>query len=100
MRRKLLSRRLNGAVTSEQGCGMGCHTPQTDRAMACEPTYPWDIRERIAMTPSENEFSAALLGRLTDGLALIVCAAHALRAIEDMGADVAAVRSTLRQGIV
>ena len=52
------------------------------------------------MTPSKKEFSAASLGRLTDGLALIVCAAHALRAIEDMGTDVAAVRSTLRQGIV
>ena len=52
------------------------------------------------MTPSETEFSAASLGRLTDGLALIVCAAHALRSIEEMGADVAAVRSTLRQGIV
>ena len=52
------------------------------------------------MTPSENELSAASLGRLTDGLALIVCAAHALRSIEEMGADVAAVRSTLRQGIV
>lgn len=62
--------------------------------------YPWDNGERNMMTPSETEFSAASLGRLTDGLALIVCAAHALRSIEDMGADVAAVRSTLRQGIV
>jgi hypothetical protein len=51
------------------------------------------------MTPAENEFSATTLSRLTDGLALIVCAAHALRSLEDMGADVAAVRSTLRQGI-
>ena len=51
------------------------------------------------MTPAENEFAATSLGHLTDGLALIVCAAHALRSIEDMGADVAAVRSTLRQGI-
>jgi hypothetical protein len=52
------------------------------------------------MTPCETGFSAASLGRLTDGLALIVCAAYALRSIEEMGADVAAVRSTLRQGIV
>ena len=67
--------------------------------MARESMYPKDIGGRIAMTSCESEFSAASLGRLTDGLALIVCAAHALRSIEDMGADVAAVRSTLRQGI-
>ena len=62
--------------------------------------YLWDIGEQITMTPSETEISAASLCRLTDGSALIVCAAHALRSIEEMGADVAAVRSTLRQGIV
>jgi hypothetical protein len=55
---------------------------------------------RISTHLVAHQFSAASLGRLTDGLALIVCAAHALRSIEEMGADVAAVRSTLRQGIV
>ena len=31
------------------------------------------------------ETPAAALARLTDGLALIVCAAHALRAVEEIG---------------
>ncbi len=56
-----------------------------------------DIMERNAMTPERA--SAATLSRLTDGLALIVCAAHALRAIEDNGIDCAAEIAALRQGI-
>lgn len=45
----------------------------------------------IAETP------AAALARLTDGLALIVCAAHALRAVEeDSTPDVVAEISALR----
>lgn len=62
--------------------------------------HKYDIQVALGCADPNAEFSAASLGRLTDGLALIVCAAHALRSIEDMGADVAAVRSTLRQGIV
>jgi hypothetical protein len=56
------------------------------------------VPERTVMmlTP---ESAAASLGRLTDGLALIVCAAHALRAIEDSGVDCAAESAALRQGI-
>ena len=44
---------------------------------------------------------AAALARLTDGLALIVCAAHALRAVEDeiSTPDFVAEISALRQGI-
>lgn len=44
---------------------------------------------------------AAALARLTDGLALIVCAAHALRAVEEETCtlDLVAEISTLRQGI-
>jgi len=47
------------------------------------------------------ETPAAALARLTDGLALIVCAAHALRAVEDeiTMPDVVAEISALRQGI-
>lgn len=45
--------------------------------------------------------SAAALARLTDGLALIVCAAHALRAVEEeiRTPDFVAEISALRQGI-
>ena len=43
---------------------------------------------------------AAVLARLTDGLALIVCAAHALRAAEEVSTtDFIAEISALRQGI-
>ena len=44
---------------------------------------------------------AAALARLTDGLALIVCAAHALSAVEEeiTSPDFVAEISTLRQGI-
>jgi hypothetical protein len=44
---------------------------------------------------------AAALARLTDGLALIICAAHALRAVEEgiSAADFVAEISALRQGI-
>ena len=44
---------------------------------------------------------AAALARLTDGLALIVCAAHALRALEEeiTAPDFVAEISALRQGI-
>ena len=44
---------------------------------------------------------AAALARLTDGLALIVCAAHALRAVEEgiSAPDFVAEISALRQGI-
>ena len=47
------------------------------------------------------ETPVAALARLTDGLALIVCAAHALRAVEDEISmpDVVAEISALRQGI-
>ena len=46
------------------------------------------------------ETPAAALARLTDGLALIVCAAHALRVVEeDSTPDVVAEISALRQGI-
>ena len=51
----------------------------------------------MSVTP---ETPAAALARLTDGLALIVCAAHALRALEeDSTPDVVAEISALRQGI-
>ena len=47
------------------------------------------------------ETPAAALARLTDGLALIVCAAHALRAMEDeiSKPELVAEVSALRQGI-
>lgn len=51
----------------------------------------------MSVTP---ETPAVALARLTDGLALIVCAAHALRALEEDGTpDVVAEISALRQGI-
>ena len=52
--------------------------------------------------PLTLQSPAAALARLTDGLALIVCAAHALRAVEEgIGAsDFVAEISALRQGIV
>jgi hypothetical protein len=51
----------------------------------------------MSVTP---ETPGAALARLTDGLALIVCAAHALRAVEeDCTPDVVAEISALRQGI-
>ena len=52
----------------------------------------------MSLTPQSP---AAVLARLTDGLALIVCAAHALRAVEEeiCTPDFAAEISALRQGI-
>ena len=52
----------------------------------------------MSLTPQSP---AAVLARLTDGLALIVCAAHALRAVEEGGStpDFVAEISALRQGI-
>lgn len=48
-----------------------------------------------------SQSPAAVLARLTDGLALIVCAAHALRALEEeiSTPDFVAEISALRQGI-
>jgi hypothetical protein len=52
----------------------------------------------MSLTPRSP---AAVLARLTDGLALIVCAAHALRAVEEeiSTPDFVAEISALRQGI-